>query len=101
MKQAEEKEEKPIFSRADEFLNLFRKGAEFTQELLRENERLRYKIVQLEEELNLSRKPEVADHKGLDRDLVQKVKELEKEREEILKKIEEVETENKSFARDM
>jgi len=98
VKPAEEKEEKPVFSRADEFLGLFRKGAEFTQELLRENERLRYKIVQLEEELGSSRKPEVADHKALDRDLVQKVKELEKEREEILKKIQEVETENKSFA---
>jgi hypothetical protein len=65
---AQIKEEKPVFSRADEFLNLFRKGAEFTQELLRENERLRYKIVQLEEELASSKRPEIGDHKGLDRD---------------------------------
>jgi hypothetical protein len=38
-----------IIKRADEFLQIFKKGEEFTKELLRENERLRFRIVQLEE----------------------------------------------------
>ena len=35
--------------KADEFLQIFRKGEEFTQELLKENERLRFRVAQLEE----------------------------------------------------
>ncbi len=42
-------DKKDIFERGEEFLEVFRKGQEFTQELLRENERLRYRVVQLEE----------------------------------------------------
>ena len=38
-----------IFEKGEEFLEMFRKGQEFTQDLLRENERLRYRVVQLEE----------------------------------------------------
>jgi len=36
-------------NKADEFIQLFKKGEEFTKELLRENEKLRYRVVQLEE----------------------------------------------------
>ena len=35
-------------SKADEFIQMFKKGEEFTKELLKENEKLRYKIVELE-----------------------------------------------------
>src|SRR5213078_2474504 len=35
-------------SRAEKFLELFNKGKEFTEELLRENQRLRYRIASLE-----------------------------------------------------
>ncbi|HKB78156.1 MAG TPA: GAF domain-containing protein [Thermoanaerobaculia bacterium] len=35
--------------RAEKFLELFNKGKEFTEELLRENERLRYRIASMEE----------------------------------------------------
>ena len=31
-----------LFARGEEFLSLFRRGAEFTKDLLRENERLRH-----------------------------------------------------------
>ena len=34
-------EDKGIHSRGEEFLQVFKKGAEFTQELMKENERLR------------------------------------------------------------
>ena len=36
-----------IFSRGEEFLRLFRRGAEFTKELLKENERLRLRLMHL------------------------------------------------------
>jgi nitrate/nitrite-specific signal transduction histidine kinase len=35
--------------KADEFLQMFRRGEEFTKELLKENEKLRYRIADLEE----------------------------------------------------
>ena len=38
-----------IQKKADEFLQIFRKGEEFTKNLLKENERLRYRIAELEE----------------------------------------------------
>ena len=42
-------EEKGVHGRAEEFLQIFKKGAEFTQELMKENERLRFRVLQLEE----------------------------------------------------
>ncbi|MEO8034042.1 MAG: diguanylate phosphodiesterase, partial [Acidobacteriota bacterium] len=36
--------------RAEKFLELFNKGKEFTEELLRENQRLRYRVAALESE---------------------------------------------------
>ena len=36
--------------RAEKFLELFNKGKEFTEELLKENQRLRYRIAALETE---------------------------------------------------
>ena len=36
--------------RAEKFLELFNKGKEFTEELLRENQRLRYRLATLETE---------------------------------------------------
>ena len=40
-----------LSKKADEFLQMFKKGEEFTKNLLKENERLRFRIAQLEEEL--------------------------------------------------
>ena len=37
-------------SRAEKFLELFNKGKEFTEELLRENQRLRYRLAAVESE---------------------------------------------------
>ena len=39
-----------LFSKSEELLDMFRKGKAFTEELMYENERLRYRIVQLEKE---------------------------------------------------
>ena len=34
--------------RAEKFLEIFNKGKEFTEELIRENQRLRYRVASLE-----------------------------------------------------
>ncbi len=39
-----------LFSRSEELLDIVRKGREFGQQVLQENERLRYRNVQLEQE---------------------------------------------------
>lgn len=84
-----------IFARAEEFLQAFKKGAEFTQELLKENEKLRFKIVQLEEESkSLSR----ATGGEAQKELVKKISRLEEEKKELLNRYQEVESENRDFA---
>lgn len=89
-------EEKGLSSRADEFLQIFKKGAEFTQDLLKENERLRYQVFQLEEALRSGGRPSgpsVETHT-----LQKRVEELEREKEEILGRIRQIEAENNDFA---
>jgi len=89
-------DEKELWGRADEFLQLFKKGAEFTQDLLRENERLRYRMLQLEEQLKTGGLPaSLAEENRL---LAARVEELEREKEEILGRIRQVEAENNDFA---
>ncbi len=84
------------FDRADEFLQMFKKGAEFTQELLRENERLRLRAIEIEE---LLKDPASKASVRGGAKLITRIEELEKERQELLRKYEEVESENKDFAR--
>uniref|UniRef100_A0A831U006 GAF domain-containing protein n=1 Tax=Geobacter metallireducens TaxID=28232 RepID=A0A831U006_GEOME len=89
-------DEKGVHGRADEFLQLFKKGAEFTQDLLRENERLRYRVLQLEEQLKNGGLPaSLAEENRL---LAARVEELEREKEEILGRIRQIEAENNDFA---
>lgn len=84
--------------RADDFLQLFKRGAEFTQELLRENERLRFQIVKLEDALKeLQRDTAAAVPESAAR-LLGKIEELEREKSEILSRIRRVEEENQDFA---
>jgi len=91
-----EKDKEPeIFRRADEFLGVFRKGVEFTQEILKENERLRFRVVQLAEQLKLAQNGTVGDDV---RRLQQQVTELTAEREALLNRFKLVEEENKDFA---
>jgi transcriptional regulator with GAF, ATPase, and Fis domain len=81
--------------KAEEFMGVFKKGMQFTQELLKENERLRYKIVKLEEDnKNLHKRvsaPEVSK-------LQQTIAQLEQEKTTLVDKYKEVEEENKDFA---
>ncbi|HEX5772829.1 MAG TPA: GAF domain-containing protein [Geomobilimonas sp.] len=89
-------DDRGLHSKAEEFLQVFKKGAEFTGELMRENERLRYRVLQLEESSRTSEgRTEASDES---RRLAARVKELEQEKEEILGRIREVEEENEDFA---
>lgn len=85
-------EESGVRGKAEEFLQVFKKGAEFTHELLKENERLRYRVLELENSLS--------GHSigGGDPSLIARIKELEKEKEDILARISQVEDENLDFA---
>jgi transcriptional regulator with GAF, ATPase, and Fis domain len=89
-------EEKGVSSRAEEFLQVFKKGAEFTHELLKENERLRFRILELEEaQRSASSHVQASDES---RRLLQRIEELEQEKDEILGRVRRVEEENQDFA---
>lgn len=74
--------------RAEEFLQVFKKGAEFTQDLLKENERLRFEVLKLEQS-------SLHDN-DVDR-LKGRIGELESEKQEILNRIKLVEKENLDY----
>jgi transcriptional regulator with GAF, ATPase, and Fis domain len=67
-----EREESEIQKKADDFLQIFKKGEEFTQDLLKENERLRYELLKLEQ--------------------------IRQEKDVLLGRFKKVEEENKGFA---
>ena len=90
-------EEKDTAGRADEFLQVFKKGAEFTQDLLKENERLRFRVIKLEETLK-EKGHEVVVESPDAIELKKKIEALEQEKVEILGQIKLVEEENQNFA---
>jgi transcriptional regulator with GAF, ATPase, and Fis domain len=90
-----DKYESEINRKAEEFLKVFRKGEEFTQELLKENERLRYGTVQLEDQVKAlqraSEGPEIENLKDT-------ISHLEEEKTALINRYKAVENENKDFA---
>jgi nitrate/nitrite-specific signal transduction histidine kinase len=78
-------------SRAEKFLELFNKGKEFTEELLRENQRLRYRIATLETEHTAGSSEEVGRLRA-------EIQQLTDENRRISQRFREVEEENKDFA---
>lgn len=83
-----------LSKRVEDFLNVFKKGEEFTQELLKQNESLRFKIAQLET-TNRHAGPESGTNLNA---LAQRLQALEEENRELLDKSRLVEEENKDFA---
>lgn len=90
-----ERRENELSKKAEEFLRIFKKGEEFTQELLKENERLRYKILKLEEEKNGSAP---LPHSSQIQELQERLAQAEEERSRLANHFKEVEEENKGFA---
>ena len=86
-----------LFSRGEEFLQFFSKGMHFTRELLRENERLRRRIAEIEQEQEAAaRSPE--DWEKLRGELVGRIHTLEEEFESCRERLAQVESENQHFA---
>ncbi len=81
-----------ISKKADEFLQIFKRGEEFTKDLIKENERLRFMIAQLEESVEQSGKEEKV------RLYEDRVKILEEEVNSLLERYRKTEEENKDFA---
>jgi nitrate/nitrite-specific signal transduction histidine kinase len=75
--------------KAEKFLELFNKGKEFTEELLRENQRLRYRLASMETE---SISAEEAQR------LREQLAQLTEENRRVQQRFREVEEENKDFA---
>src|SRR5438477_6243944 len=81
--------------RKEEFFGVFLKAKEFTEELLRENERLRFKIASLESQAGSL--PELTGDAHAQA-LSRRVRELEERLQEVEKRYRAVEEENKEFA---
>jgi transcriptional regulator with GAF, ATPase, and Fis domain len=88
-------EESGYRGKAEEFLQAFKKGAEFTHELLKENERLRFRVVELENALGDHSAGASSEQSSV---LISRIKELEQEKQDILDRIRQVEDENQDFA---
>jgi len=88
-------DERLVHNRGEEFLQVFKKGAEFTQDLLRENERLRFRVLELEKQQGPGSEPQPAVEV---RKLAERIADLEHEKQEILDRIKQVEEENQDFA---
>jgi transcriptional regulator with GAF, ATPase, and Fis domain len=81
-----------ITKKADEFLQMFKRGEEFTKDILKENESLRYRIAQLEELIDRS-----GDESRV-RLFEDRIKMLEEEISSLRERHIKVEEENKDFA---
>jgi transcriptional regulator with GAF, ATPase, and Fis domain len=79
-------------NKAEEFLQMFKKGEEFTKDLLKENESLRYKIAQLQE--LIERSGDEARTKIFEDRIIL----LEEEINSLRERYNKVEEENKDFA---
>jgi len=82
--------------RPEEVLNLMNRSIDFIKELMEENEKLRYRAAQLQEENR--ELVSGADPSQRARILQDQIQQIEREKERILARYQEVEKENKSFA---
>jgi hypothetical protein len=93
------KSERPPVGRAGDVevfvQQFFRKGAQLTEELLEENEHLRRAHVHLETENAALRTQLASDHAM--RDLLRKIKQLEKDKDDLLSHVHEVELQSTRF----
>jgi len=82
--------------KAEEILEMVNRGMEFTKELLSENERLRFRVVQLQEELQeLS---QYSERKQLQQKLKEELKRLEMEKQRLMSEYQKVEAQNREYA---
>ena len=90
-------ERSTLLSRGEELLAAFKRGMDFTRELLVENERLRRRLAELEDQQqSAARRPE--DWEKLRVELASRIEGLEHEHASLLERLHEVEEENRGFA---
>jgi hypothetical protein len=95
-KDENEGEEGGLVARRREFLDsYFRKGAEFAQELLHDNEALRYRLLQLEQDVAAARA--AAPPSAAVRELLERIEQLEREKESLLGRCSEIELQGRDF----
>jgi len=105
MSKADDKPTLPELDLAEskrEFIEtFFKRGAEFTEELMHENEKLRFRVVQLEEERRAATATPAAPHEkpgaGALRELVGRIEQLEVERETLMSRFAGVERLNRDI----
>jgi len=84
-------------ARGEEFLQAFRRGMDFTRELLHENERLRRRLAEFEDQQqNAARSPH--EWEKLRGELLGRIRGLEREYASMRERLDEVEHENRAFA---
>jgi nitrate/nitrite-specific signal transduction histidine kinase len=86
------KKDSKLLKSAEEFLQIFRKGEEFTKSILKENERLRYRVAELEEALKQNTNTQRI------KNYEERIAVLERELESLKERYIEVEQENRDFA---
>jgi nitrate/nitrite-specific signal transduction histidine kinase len=90
-------EKNEVFGRAEEFVALFSRGAEFTKQLLQENERLRGALTNLEDRQNYAAQ-DGAEWEKLREELGAQITGLESEKRDALDRLRALEEENRQFA---
>ena len=86
-----------LAARGEEFLQVFGRGMEFTRELLRENERLRTRLAELEDlQQHAAQSP--AEWEKLRRELLAKIRGLEGEHASLRERLIEVEAQSREHA---
>jgi len=93
MSDKKERDIMEVFSQAEEVVRTFSKGKRFAEDLLRENERLRYKILDLRQQAA----GKEAAGEGADLDAEQENKKLREELEKIKAHFDNLNRENKDF----
>jgi transcriptional regulator with GAF, ATPase, and Fis domain len=88
-------EKKDLFAKSDDFLQMLQKTREFTEELLRENERLRFKIASYEQGADV---PLPVLYQRKLKQFEERIQELEEQKKLLELKYQAVEDENKDFA---
>lgn len=83
--------------KAEEVVSLFKRGLRFTEELLEENERLRFRIATLEAQAAGKEREDSASQEALIEALKQQVRELEAERTRLLESFQQVEEKNRDY----
>jgi len=91
------RDESNLFARAEEFLSIFRKGAEFSRELLKENERLRGELARVHDRQEVAAQSDVTWDK-LREELLTRIHSLEEENSSVRERLDAVERENNQFA---